>query len=627
MRLFPVLALALLCAAPLVPAAMVEMSAPVVVRAAAVAETEGGGFVGSTATITITSATNGSGHVFLDTFPLTEVDMQGSARLAARVASQMAGKDLHAYDFFFVVRSGAQQIGGPSAGAAMTVGAIATLNGWTVRDDVLMTGTINPDGTVGPVGGVPEKAAAAAQAGVVRFLFPAGQEVSALGDARIVDLAEYCAQELGIECIPVADVIDAVGLMTDHVIERPPVRGDVTGADYLARLEPLGADLVRDAEALLVEAEAALAAAPEGPTRTSLQESLGVSRGTLERARSAVANRTYYTAASLSFQASIEFHFVREASEYLAADEPTAAHAESLAGAREAVDRARLRIESERVRDTSSFETVGAAQLRLMEAETRLADAQRRAAQPMGVPDLFEALRQAAWAAERAETATWWLGLGDGFPRGEPVDAAALEEIARDTITTSREEIAYVEAVFASAGASGALGQPRRLLDDADDAMQRGFYAAAMLSAIEASVRASVALEIASFGGNVPATRFDVAEANAARAIQGARARGVESLLAQSAFEFGQSLDDPQDRLVFLGVARVTGNLAGLPGLFGEAQAPESRFQGLAPTPRVAVAYVAVAFAVGIALGVGAGLAAMLPQERPAKKEGEEWEA
>lgn len=613
MTRLPVLVFATLLLAPgLATAGTLETSEPVVMRAAAVAETPQG-FVGSTATITITAAANGSGHVFLDTFPLTEVDMQGSARLAARVAAQLTGMDLHEHDFFFVVRSGAQQIGGPSAGAAMTVGAIAALADWNVRDDVLMTGTINPDGTVGPVGGIAEKATAAAQTGVIRFLFPAGQEVVPLGDARIVNMTTYCRDELSIECIPVADVTDAVGLMTDHVIERPAVNGNVTGEDYIERLAPLGAELVADAEALLVEAEMAHDAAPESAGKSALGERLAGARTLIERARSAAANGTYYTASSLSFQASIEARHVREASEYLAAGDPTAAHAASVAEARATVDEARGTIEGRRVSDTNSFETVGAAQVRLMEAEDRLAQAEQLAAQPRSAGDLLTAIYESSYAAERARTATWWLKLNEGFPKGAPVEEDALAETARDTITTSTEEIAYVEAVFSGAGASGVLAESRGLLEDANAAMERGFYAAAMLDALEASVRASVLLEIAGFGGNVPESKFEVAEENAARAIQGARARGVESLLAQSAYEFGSSLENPADRLTFLGVARVTGNLAGLPGLFAEARAPESRFQGIAPTYRVGVAYVAVAFAVGIALGVGAGLAALMP--------------
>ncbi|HUR68971.1 MAG TPA: S16 family serine protease, partial [Candidatus Thermoplasmatota archaeon] len=271
-------ALALCLLAP-ASAETLELGEPVVMRAAAVAETSSG-FVGSTATITITSAANGSGRVFLDTFPLTAVDMQGSARLAARTAAQLSGVDVHARDFFFVVRSGSEQIGGPSAGATMTVGAIAALNGWKVRDDVLMTGTIDPDGTVGPVGGIAEKAAAAAQTGVVRFLFPAGQEVVPLGD-RSVNLTQYCASELKIECIPVVDVVDATALMTDHAFDRAPVTGNVTGSEFLKRLGPLSEELVDAARATYEDANTTLAGVPDSAAKTNLGERLAAAQALL----------------------------------------------------------------------------------------------------------------------------------------------------------------------------------------------------------------------------------------------------------------------------------------------------------------------------------------------------------
>ncbi|HET6404114.1 MAG TPA: S16 family serine protease [Candidatus Thermoplasmatota archaeon] len=606
--------LVLLLLAPSAVGATFETSRTIVMRAAAVSETSEG-FVGATATISITSARNGSGHVFLDTFPLTEVDMQGSARLAARVASQLTGHPVSAHDFFFVVRSNSQQIGGPSAGAAMTVGAIAAINDWSVREDALMTGTINPDGTVGPVGGIAEKATAAASIGVTRFLFPAGQEVVPFGTARVVNMTQYCRDELRIDCLPVADVIDAVALMTDHVIERPPLTGNVTGRDYLTRLAPLAAELVDEAAALLEGARPALEAAPEGAGRTGLTQRLADAEALVERARREVANGTYYIAASTSFQASIQAHYVREAAEALAATDRAAAAVASVEESRGIVERVRAQVEGARVEDTNSFEAIAAAQVRLVEAERRLGDAGALVRQPRGPQDLFDAIYQAAYAAQRAETAAWWLQLTEGFPRGRPVETEALRETARETITTSTEEVAYVEAVFANAGATGALARSRELLRDANDAMARGFYAAAMLAALEASVRASVALEIAGFGGNVPDSKFETAKTVAARAIQGARARGVESLLAQSAYEFGLSLEADAERLSFLGLARVTANLAGLPGLFDEARPPQSRFQGLAGSPRVDAVYVAAAFAVGIALGVGSGLAAMMPRK------------
>lgn len=592
-----------------------DLGRRVVIRAAAVAETPEG-LVGAAASITITAAANGSGHVFLDTFPLTEVDMQGSARLAARVASQLAGKPLAEHDFFFVIRSGAQQIGGPSAGATLAVGAIAALNDWEVRPDVLMTGTINPDGTVGPVGGIPEKAAAAAQIGMTRFLYPAGQELYPLGAGRVLNMTAYCRDELSIECHPVVDVAQAVSLMTDHAFERPEVTGNVTGAPYLGRLEPLSGELVANADRLAQEASEALGRAPEGNAANALAQRLAGAVATLARARDAAANQTYYTAASLSFQSSIESHYVRSASRYLAAapeERPGAAQAR-LDEAGGVVARVRGEVEARPVRDTSTLESVGAAQARLLEAEERLARAHGLLQNATTPADVFESIYEAAYASERAETAAWWLRLSEGFPAGQPVDEQGLADIARDAITTSTEEVAYVEAVFRGASVSGVLAQPQEKLADAERAMERGYHAAAILEAFEASVRASVLLEVLGFQGAIPESKLETARIEAARAIQGARERGVESFLAQSAYEFGLSLEDPQERLAFLGLARVTGNIAGLPGLFGGAQGLESRFQGVPETIGVQPVFVAAAFAVGLALGAGAGLAALMPR-------------
>jgi len=112
----------------------------------------GTGYVGVISTITVSIQGNGSGRVFVDTLPLTDVDMQGSARLAVKVASALVSADTRPHleprtcDFFFVVRTTSPMIGGPSAGAIMTVAVVALLENWTLDNDTVMTGMINPDG-------------------------------------------------------------------------------------------------------------------------------------------------------------------------------------------------------------------------------------------------------------------------------------------------------------------------------------------------------------------------------------------------------------------------------------------------------------------------------------------------
>ncbi|MCK5258703.1 MAG: hypothetical protein KAJ69_04215, partial [Thermoplasmatales archaeon] len=152
----------------------------VTVYAPAVAHTDDG-YIGVTSTITVTIQNNGSGRVFVDTLPLTQIDMQGSARLAVKVASALVKNDDRCeinpseYDFFFVIRTSAPIIGGPSAGAIMTTAITSLLQNWTMDNKTMMTGMINPDGSIGPVGGILQKVDAAYSVGATRFLIPKGQ--------------------------------------------------------------------------------------------------------------------------------------------------------------------------------------------------------------------------------------------------------------------------------------------------------------------------------------------------------------------------------------------------------------------------------------------------------------------
>jgi PDZ domain-containing protein len=78
---------------------------------------------------------------------------------------------------------------GPSAGAAMAVGFIAVLKGDSIRRGVALTGTLAPDGHIGPVGMIPDKIRAAAREGYRTVLMPVGQ----LNDPR------WRLGELGLE--------------------------------------------------------------------------------------------------------------------------------------------------------------------------------------------------------------------------------------------------------------------------------------------------------------------------------------------------------------------------------------------------------------------------------------------
>jgi uncharacterized protein len=105
------------------------------------------------------------------------VDTQNSIRTAQRVAQNATGVDLSKYDLTYSIETNASLIGGPSAGAALTVATIAVVQNKTINQNVMITGTINTDGSIGPVGEVLAKAKAAKDVGAKIFLVPPDQAI------------------------------------------------------------------------------------------------------------------------------------------------------------------------------------------------------------------------------------------------------------------------------------------------------------------------------------------------------------------------------------------------------------------------------------------------------------------
>lgn len=90
------------------------------------------------------------------------------------------------YDLPFPVDIRVGNIGGPSAGLAMTLAILDGLSGGhlTGGHTVAVTGTIAPSGAVGPVGGVAQKTVAVQRAGATLFLVPATEVATARKEAR-----------------------------------------------------------------------------------------------------------------------------------------------------------------------------------------------------------------------------------------------------------------------------------------------------------------------------------------------------------------------------------------------------------------------------------------------------------
>jgi uncharacterized protein len=125
---------------------------------------------------------SGTGTISVDVSNAQYEDaFQSAVRTAAAVASEYTGEPISDKDI--IVRiiddqpdSELATIDGSSAGALITGMIAAGLTDRQVNDKVLVTGTINPNGTVGKVGSIVEKTEAAMDFGAVILLVPESQE-------------------------------------------------------------------------------------------------------------------------------------------------------------------------------------------------------------------------------------------------------------------------------------------------------------------------------------------------------------------------------------------------------------------------------------------------------------------
>ena len=117
----------------------------------------------------------GKGRILVQTTPLMGVIFQDAANTAAFVAENKTEKQLSGSDIIFSISAPdeAPGVDGPSAGALMTLLTISAIdNSVRLNDSITLTGTIDNEGNIGPIGGVVEKAQAVKAGGKTLFLVP-----------------------------------------------------------------------------------------------------------------------------------------------------------------------------------------------------------------------------------------------------------------------------------------------------------------------------------------------------------------------------------------------------------------------------------------------------------------------
>lgn len=177
----------------------------------------------------------GASEILVTTSPFLETDIQESTNIAVQSVLDRVKKPEPEKDFIFTYRISGDVAGGKSAGAAVAILTAAAISGKNIRDDVIITGSVNEDGSIGPVSGLREKAVAAGESGYALFLVPEGQSNITYYEKRFVtnnisngkiyseseqvpitvDLRREMMEKYGMLVIEVEDIDEAMGYMLE----------------------------------------------------------------------------------------------------------------------------------------------------------------------------------------------------------------------------------------------------------------------------------------------------------------------------------------------------------------------------------------------------------------------------
>ncbi len=190
---------------------------------------------GTLGTLTV-ELTPGNGEIFSRTEPLIGFDFQDAQINAVKAAANYTNlprdeetEGITNMNTHFTVSAKTSEnvaisrIDGPSAGATAALTTVAALNDENIRKDAVMSGTISPDGSIGSVGDIMEKAKAAEAAGMNLFLVPEGQTVQINEERQPISHLKSYATEQGwdLEIKEVSNIKEATNYFYKQEYQKP----------------------------------------------------------------------------------------------------------------------------------------------------------------------------------------------------------------------------------------------------------------------------------------------------------------------------------------------------------------------------------------------------------------------
>ncbi len=531
-----------------------------------------GSFIGLPSKLEVRAIYPGRGDVYFSTQPLTRVDTQAAARIAALIASLYAGTDPLSVDWLVSLESNTTTIGGPSASAATALAMYAVLTGRKIPHNISLTGMIDIDGSIGPVGGIVAKLRAMSRIGIKTFFIPAGEEISyeikrviehkdgvtIERETRIPVNVTILGEKLGVKVIPVSSFAELIERV--FKVRIPSVNPSLPKA--------LQVHLQRIAKIYLREAKENLTLAKQLYSKYSgqidqqilsaIKRLMQEAENNIKRGREALASKKYYVAASSAFAAAIEAGQARLLLEAIK-EFVKGANMKSVASSivDTLLDRAShvLNTAEKRVKELIKLHDANALQIaiavynRIIEAYDTINTTRQR----LALGDWFHSILNAVYAYYRARTALDWLEAYKLIGRGPSYDVERL-------LKTVRVFASYAEMLDTYLTNIGIMNEfvstARNYLDIATSLLSQGAPPEEVLAPTITSIVYYVLALHAQYG--TASSLYNASRSMALYAYTIVARQGVTPILAASYIEAGDNMSDALAKIDFYSRAAIT---------------------------------------------------------------------
>lgn len=468
---------------------------------------------------------DGSGKVFIETFPFTKLDTQITTRFAKQIACAYLNTNCNNYDFFYTIKADSSIIGGPSAGAATTVLTVALLGDLKLEEGVTVTGTINSGNIIGSVGGLKEKIDTASFGGIKKVLIPKGEKII-IEKNQTIDLESYAAAK-GIILVEVSNIDEVLYEFTGSRLKK--VESEFMVSDEYTKTMKL------IAEQLCEKANDALASILNinyASGKIFSNESLKIeeeANNLIKKARLAYNEGRYYTSASFCYGANVKYLQIsliernttkNELRDYLKAIK------------KELLDFEKT-LSEKRISTITDLEAYMIVKERLSEAKEYI----NQTAELIKEENMSNAILFAANAEARFYSAKLWSGFFGKSGMTIEIDNDALKKSCKEKISEAEERYQYVGLYYPEA-----LPGIKDIIRQAYSDSEKNEFALCLFRASEAKAEADIVLSSMNVESGKIDLLIDQKIDAAKRVIAAQAAKGLFPIFGYSYYEYASSL-------------------------------------------------------------------------------------